>query len=249
MQKIIRLLVVGLILSLNACEVAQQIASTGLLSQPTEAENAMGLKEALNVGIRKGVESLTKTDGYFGNPLLKILLPPEAQKVERIITQYIPDGQALIDAAVLKMNRAAEEAAKEALPIFANAIANMTIRDATGILFGADSAATTFLKQNTYNQLVAAYSPKINNSLSSVGATQAWEALVKPYNKFATSPAALLVKDARPINPDLGAYVTQRALDGLFLKVREEEQNIRKNPLARVSDILKRVFGQLDNRK
>jgi hypothetical protein len=163
--------------------------------------------------------------------------------------QYIPDGKVLIDAAVLKMNRAAEDAAKEAIPIFSNAITSMTLRDATNIIFGVDSAATSYLKQTTYNQLVAAYSPKIDNSLRSVGASQAWEALITPYNRFASSPAALLVKDARPINPNLSQYVTQRALDGLFFKVQEEERNIRKNPLARVSNLLQRVFGQLDNRK
>jgi hypothetical protein len=216
--------------------------------EPTEGEIGSGLKEALNVGISKGVSELIKTDGYFKNELIKILLPPEAQKVQSIITKYVPGGQKQVEDAVLKMNRAAEDAANEAKPIFVNAITSMSITDAKNILFGQQTAATDYLKGKTYQSLVEAYSPKINNSLSKVGAIQAWKALADPYNKFANSPAAALVKDAKPINPDLGGYVTGKALDGLFLKVTDEEKNIRTNLAARTSQLLQKVFGLLEKK-
>lgn len=235
-------------LLIGGCEVLNnvQINSPMGSTQPNDQEIGMGLKEALNVGISKGVDQLMKTDGYFKNQAIKILLPEEAQKVESIMRRYVPGGDKLVDEAVLKMNRAAEDAAKEAKPIFVDAIKQMTFADARNILFGSENAATTYLRNKTYQQLTAAYAPKINNSLSSVGASQAWEALVNPYNKFANSVAGRAVKDAKPINPDLGAYVTQKALDGLFVKVTEEEKNIRGNLAARSSQLLQRVFGMLD---
>jgi Protein of unknown function (DUF4197) len=233
----------------TSCDVLNSIQLNNPLGDPTEGEIGSGLKEALNVGITKGVSELIKTDGYFKNELIKILMPPEAQKVQNIITKYVPGGQKLMDDAILKMNRAAEDAANEAKPIFVDAITGMSITDAKNILFGNQNAATEYLKGKTYQSLVGAYSPKINNSLSKVGAIQAWEAVVKPYNKFASSPAAALVKDAKPINPDLGAYVTGKALDGLFLKVTQEEKNIRDNIAARTSQLLQRVFGMLEKKK
>ncbi|WP_026998934.1 DUF4197 domain-containing protein [Eisenibacter elegans] len=235
-------------LTLSSCaSMGSFISTSGMLSQPlTDGEIGSGLKEALNVGIRNGVQDLIRTDGYFANEAIKILLPPEAQKVQNIITQYIPGGQNLINEAVLKMNRAAEDAAQEALPIFADAITSMSIQDARGILFGERNAATAYLRSRTYDNLRGQYAPKINNSLSSVGATQAWEALTTPYNKFANSAAARLIDGVSPVNSDLGAYVTERALDGLFFKVQQEEDKIRTNVNARVSDLLRRVFGELD---
>ncbi len=232
----------------SSCDTLSQLPiSLGNL-EPTDGEIGSGLKEALNVGINKGVQQLMKTDGYFANQALKILLPPEAQNVQNIITKYVPGGQDLINGAVLKMNRAAEEAAKEAVPIFANAITGMSFTDARNILFGGNGSATTYLKNATTQALINAYSPKINASMESVGAKQAWEALVKPYNKFANSPAAMLVDGARPINPDLTGYVTQRALEGLFLKVNEGENDIRGNLGARSSQLLQKVFGMLDKK-
>lgn len=240
----------GVLLFTSACEALKNVQiPAGLLStEPNEGEIGSGLKEALNVGIGKGVNELIKTDGYFGNQLLKILLPPEAQQVQEIITKYVPGGDKLVSEVVLKMNRAAEDAANEAKPIFVDAITSMSITDAKNILFGNQNAATTYLKDKTLQSLVSAYSPKINNSLSKVGAIQAWEALSKPYNKFANSPAARLVKGANPINPDLGAYVTQKALDGLFSKVSDSETDIRQNIGARTSELLQRVFGMLDKK-
>jgi hypothetical protein len=239
------------ILLLNACAALQNlpISLPGMTTgEPTELEIGSGLKEALNVGVSQGVEQLLKTDGYFKNELIKILMPPEAVKVESIMRKYVPGGDKLINDAILKMNRAAEDAANEAKPIFVNAITGMTITDAKNILFGGNSSATNYLKDKTLSGLTQAYSPRINNSLDKVGASQAWKALADPYNKFANSPAAALVKDAKPINPDLGAYVTQKALDGLFFKVQEKENDIRQNLASRTSQLLQRVFGLLDKK-
>ena len=230
--------------------VANTIGKSGVVTQPlTEGQIANGLKEALNVGISNGVKTLVKKDGYFGNSLLKILLPKEVQEAQNLITKYVPNGQNLLNNLVLKMNRAAEDAANEAAPIFKDAITSMSINDAKGILFGADSAATNYLRNKTESKLTAAYSPKINNSLSKVGATQAWKALADPYNKFANSTVGKLINGVKPINNNLGNYVTQRALGGLFYKVRQEENKIRKNVSARVTSLLQRVFGELDKKK
>jgi hypothetical protein len=240
-------------LYLNACATLQQVASNlpaGVGQQPlTEADIANGLKEALNQGISNGVNELIKLDGYFGNQAIKLLLPPEAQKVQDLIVKNIPQGQKLIDEAVLKMNRAAEDAANEAKPIFVDAITSMTISDAKSILFGDENAATNYLKEKTLQQLTQAYSPKINASLSKVGATQAWQAITNPYNKLANSPAGALVGVRQPINSDLGAYTTQKALDGLFWRIAQEEQKIRSTPLARTTALLQRVFGELDKKR
>ncbi len=234
----------------NACTTLQGVVSNLPTNQPlTEAEIANGLKEALMQGISNGVNELIKLDGYFANETIKILLPPEAQKVQDLIVKHIPQGQKLIDEAVLKMNRAAEEAAKEAKPIFVDAITSMSIVDARNILLGNETAATNYLYEKTFQKLVQAYSPKINNALSKVGATQAWAALINPYNRLANSNAGALLGVREPINTDLGAYTTQKALDGLFWRIAQEEIKIRQNPIARTTALLQRVFGELDKNK
>ncbi len=234
----------------NACTTLQGVVSNLPTNQPlTEAEIANGLKEALMQGISNGVNELIKLDGYFANETIKILLPPEAQKVQDLIVKHIPQGQKLIDEAVLKMNRAAEEAAKEAKPIFVDAITSMSIVDARNILLGNETAATNYLYEKTFQKLVQAYSPKINNALSKVGATQAWVALINSYNKLANSNAGALLGVREPINTDLGAYTTQKALDGLFWRIAQEEIKIRQNPIARTTALLQRVFGELDKNK
>lgn len=252
MNRIINYIIIATTIVLfTACDALNNIQLPGgsTLGQPTDQEIGSGLKEALNVGINKGVEQLIQKDGYFMNQAIKILLPPEAQKVQSIIRDKIPGGQKLLDDVVLKMNRAAEDAANEAKPIFVNAIKEMTFADARNILFGQNNAATTYLKDKTYQNLVGAYSPKINNSLSKVGASQAWEALVKPYNKFVNSAVGkLTIKDGKPINDNLGQYVTGKALDGLFFKVTEREQIIRKDVKERTSALMQRVFGLLDKK-
>lgn len=247
MKKIFFLLFAGIVL--QTCTTLQGVVSNLPTNQPlSEGEIANGLKEALTQGISKGVNELVKTDGYFGNQAIKILLPPEAQKVQDLIVKNIPQGQKLIDEAVLKMNRAAEDAANEAKPIFVDAITSMTITDAKNILFGNENAATNYLREKTFQKLVQAYSPKINNALSKVGATQAWSALVTPYNKLVGTVAGNLAGIREPINADLGAYTTQKALDGLFWRIAQEEAQIRKNPIARTTALLQRVFGELDKK-
>lgn len=248
MKRLFALLLMGL--ALKNCTSLQGVVSNLPTNQPlSESEIASGLKEALTQGISNGVNELMKVDGYFANQAIKILLPPEAQKVQELIVKHIPQGQRLIDEAVLKMNRAAEEAAKEAKPIFVEAITSMTIADARNILFGNESAATNYLREKTFQKLVQAYSPKINDALSKVGATQAWSALVTPYNKMVGTVAGNLAGIREPINADLGAYTTQKALDGLFWRIAQEEAKIRQNPLARTTALLQKVFGELDKKR
>lgn len=192
-----------------------------------------GLKEALVTGSTKGANLLSQTDGFFANAALKILLPPEAQKIEKTLRSVGLGKQ--VDDAILSMNRAAEDACKSAAPIFSNAIKQMSFQDAVGILKGSDTAATSYLKSKTTNPLTEAFRPVIESSLEKVDATKHWNTLITSYNKLP------LVRDK--INPDLAAYVTERSLSGIFYQVAVEEKEIRRNPLARTSDILKKVFG------
>lgn len=192
-----------------------------------------GLKEALVTGSTKGSNILSQTDGFFANAALKILLPPEAQKIERTLRNVGLGKQ--VDDAILSMNRAAEDACKSVAPIFSNAIKQMSFQDAVGILKGPDTAATSYLKGKTTSPLTEAFRPVIETSLDKVDATKHWNTLITSYNKLP------LVKDK--INPDLAAYVTERALSGIFYQVAIEEKEIRRNPLARTSEILKKVFG------
>jgi len=192
-----------------------------------------GLKEALVSGSTKGANLLSQKDGFFANAALKILLPAEAQKIERTLRSVGLGKQ--VDDAILSMNRAAEDACKSAAPIFAHAIKQMSFQDAVGILKGSDTAATSYLKSKTTSPLTEAFRPVIESSLEKVDATKHWNTLITSYNKLP------LVRDK--INPDLAAYVTERSLSGIFYQIAVEEKEIRKNPLARTSDILKKVFG------
>jgi len=211
--------------------------SSGVLSNvlgkggPGTAEIAAGLKEALSIGAEKAGRNLSSPDGYFANAAIKILMPEEAKKVEQKLRAIGLSKQ--VDEAILTMNRAAEDAAKSAAPIFINAIKQMSIQDAAGILKGGDHAATDYLKSKTTGALTASFRPVIEKSLEKVDATKYWNTIFSTYNKFA----------AEKVNPDLSAYVTEKALSGIFFQVAEEEQQIRKNPLARTSDLLKKVFG------
>lgn len=194
-------------------------------------EIASGLKEALSVGAEKAGKNLSALNGFFGNAAIKILMPDEARKVEEKLRAIGLGDQ--VDEAILSMNRAAEDAAKSAAPIFVNAIKQMSIKDAAGILNGGDFAATDYLKDKTTAALTASYKPVIEKSLEKVDATKYWNTVFTAYNKFAI----------KKINPDLTAYVTEKALAGIFYQVGQEEQKIRKDPLARTSDLLKKVFG------
>ena len=192
------------------------------------------MKEALTLGAQKSASKLSAIDGFFKNAALKILLPPEAQKVTEVVSK-IPGGNKLVDDAILSMNRAAEDAAKSAAPIFVDAIKNMSINDAIGILKGTDTSATHYLKSNTINPLTIAFKPIIEQSLAKVNATQYWNSLMSAYNKIPFN---------KKINPNLSAYVTEKAISGVFTQIAIEEQNIRKNPAAQVTNTLKKVFGK-----
>ncbi len=194
-----------------------------------------GLKEALVVGSQKGANTLSQVDGFFANAAIKILLPPEAQKIENTLRKVGLGKQ--VDEAILSMNRAAEDACKSAAPIFANAIKQMNFQDALSILKGSDSAATAYLRSKTTNDLSNAFKPVIAQSLEKVNATKYWNTLISSYNK-------VNFLGGQKINPDLSAYVTDKALSGIFTQVAQEEKNIRKDPVARTTDLLKKVFGK-----
>jgi len=194
-------------------------------------EIVQGLKEALNVGANNASKQLSSVDGFFKDAAIKILMPPEALKAEKKL-RSLGMGK-LVDDAILSMNRAAEDASKSAAPIFINAVKQMSIQDAVGILRGGDFAATSYLQKKTSSPLTEAFRPVIENSLKKVDATKYWNTVFTTYNKFSSDK----------VNPDLAAYVTEKSLAGIFHQVGLEEQKIRKDPMARVTDLLKKVFG------
>jgi hypothetical protein len=209
----------------SSCEVIDSVLS--------DAEIADGLKEALRVGTDTAVYNGNKSNGFFANEIIKILMPPEGQVIVDAIS-LIPGGAGLVDEVVLKLNRAAEEAAVEATPIFVDAITNLTITDALTILNGSETAATEYLNTNTSAGIHTLFQPKIETALTSVGAQQAWTELTGLYNQI-----PLL----EPVNSDLANYTTGKAKDGLFHLVGEEEKLIRTDATHRVNDILQNVFG------
>jgi hypothetical protein len=192
-----------------------------------------GLKEALSLGAQKSASQLSAVDGFFKDAAVKILLPEQAQKVEKTL-RNIGMGQ-MVDNAILSINRAAEDAAKSAAPIFVNAIKNMSIQDALSILRGADTSATGYLRKTTSGQLSSSFKPVIDVSLQKTDATKYWKDIFETYNKLPTT--------FKKVDPDLSAYATQKAMDGIFYYVAVEEKKIRKDPAAQVTDILKKVFG------
>ncbi|MCX7649347.1 MAG: DUF4197 domain-containing protein [Flavobacteriales bacterium] len=197
----------------------------------SEAEVAAALREALRVGTDSSVSRLHKTDGYFGDALVKIFLPPEAQGAATVVDAIIPG---LSDQLILKINRSAEAAAIKAKPIFVDAITTMTIEDAFGILRGAQNAATTYLRNKTYTQLETTFQPDIQQSLESVGAQQLWQQFTSAYNSLPL---------VNPIPDNLAVFTTRKALDGLFVYIEKQEQKIRTDASARVTDLLRKVFG------
>lgn len=212
----------------NLKKQSQNSGNSGALSN---SDITAGLKQALEKGAQEASKNLSKTDGYFKNEAVKILLPPEVQKVASTL-QSIGMGR-LVDDAVLSMNRAAEDAAVKAAPIFVNAIKKMTIQDGMNILKGPNDAATSYLQKSTTSELTTAFSPVINQSLQKVGATKAWKQVFDTYNR---------IPMVQKVNSDLGAYVTEHALIGLFKQVAAEELKIRTDPAARTTEILRKVF-------
>ncbi len=236
---------------LAGCAEMQSILTTAGPVPLTEEEVVNGLKEALITGAKNSAGLLGAENGYFGDATVKILLPDEAKVIVDNISK-IPGGDKLVQDVILRINRAAEDAAKEAAPIFANSIKQMTIRDAFNILKGADNAATQYLRQTTYNELYALYKPKIAASTEkkiagSVSTKDSWVALTGKWNTLANSPAGKLAS-LKPVNTDLDAYLTNKALDGMFMKVELEELKIRKDVSARISPLLQKVFGSLDSK-
>lgn len=239
-----------ILLTTGCAELTQLTNQTLNENKPlTQGEIISGLKEALVVGTGKSVNILGVTDGYYKDEMVKILLPPEADVIVKNISR-IPGGEKLIEDAVLSINRAAEDAVSEAKPIFVNSIKSMTITDAVGILRGNDNAATQYLKNTTYNQLANLYRPKIKNSIDkklvgNVSTGQSWDLLTGKWNDLTNSVIGR-VAGFKPVEINLDDYLTQKALDGLFLKIEEQEKLIRKDPLARTNDLLKRVFGSVN---
>lgn len=243
-------------LLLTSCDVLMQVAS-GIPTTdqkfgiPTAETNAAGLKEALQVGLTNSVTLLNQKDAFYANEAMKILLPQEAQTIVEHI-RLVPGGEALVSDVVLRLNRAAEDAVAEAKPIFTSAIRNMSFMDATSILFGNNQAATEYLRKATYDQLFTAFKPKMQISLEKdliggISTQESWSQLTSTWNNVAKSTVGQIT-GLKTVTTDLSAYATDRALEGLFLQVGLEEQRIRKDPIARVTYLLKQVFGQLDQK-
>lgn len=194
-----------------------------------------GLKEALATGTERAVTEVARQDGYFGNQLIKILLPDKVQQAADILGRI--GYQQQVDEFVLSMNRAAEKAAPRAASFFGDAIRQMTVEDAKGILSGGETAATKFFENKTRSQLFEAFKPTVAKSMDQVGTARAYKEMIGKYEAF---PLASL---AGTPSLDLDTYVTNKALDGLFIQVGEEEKKIRTNPAARTTDLLRKVFG------
>jgi hypothetical protein len=207
----------------------------GGASKLSNDEIIAGLKEALNVGAKNGAGLASKNDGYYKNQSIFIPFPPEAVKVKNAAEKVGMSSK--VEEFVMTMNRAAEEAAKEAVNVFINAVKNMTVSDGLKILKGSDNAATEYLKSTTSAELRQKFMPIVKSATQKVQVTKYWEPLINNYNK------ATLLTGGEKVNPDLDAYITDKALEGLFKLIAQEEAKIRKDPIARVSDILKKVFS------
>jgi hypothetical protein len=239
MMRFYQLFFVFFIVFFSACsssDLNRILQSTGVQGLLTQQEVSSGLKEALIQGISKGADKAAQTDGFFKNDLIRILLPEDARRVESTLRQMGLGSE--VDRALLAINRGAEKAAIEAKPIFVNAIRQLTIHDAFNILRGDQDAATKYLRRTTEGQLISLFQPKIQGSLNQVGATKYYGDIANAYNAIPLTN--------RKIDPDLNAYVTERAIDGLFLLIAEEEKNIRENPMERTSALMRRVFAAQD---
>ena len=229
---------IALSLTFTACDVLQNVATSVLTSQILSNEDVgNGLKSALEIGIGKGSDVLSQKGGFF-NSAYKILLPPEARKVTDRL-KNIPGFNKVEDIILEKINAGAEDAAAKAKPIFVSAIKQMTFTDALNILMGDKNAATSYLKRTTYDQLYQSFNPVIVQSLDKFEARKYWGDAVNSYNKI-----PFITK----VNPSLDDYVTTQALTGLFSMVEEKERDIRANPAARVTDLLRKVFAKQDSK-
>lgn len=213
-------------------QVVNQLPQGGAIGND---EIANGLKEALNMGIDKQVSKLTQTDGFFGNELVKIMLPEELQKVDKTLRDI--GLSSLADEGLKILNRAAEDAVSEATPIFVNAVKGMTFNDAKNILLGSDTAATVYLTNATQTELYNKFNPVIKNSFEKVGADRIWNNLITRYNNIPLT---------NNVNPDLTDYVTKEALNGVFTMIAVEEKEIRTKVSSRTTDVLRKVFALQD---
>ena len=234
MKKISYLILI--VFTLTSCaelqQVVNQLPQSGTISN---TDIASGLRQALDLGIDKQVSKLTQKDGFFKNELVKIVLPAELQKVDKTLRD-IGLGN-LADQGLKVLNRAAEDAVKEATPIFVDAVKSITFADAKKILLGADNAATEYLINGTSEALYDKFSPVIANSFIKVGANQIWENLINKYNT---------IPFVQKVNPDLTDYVTGEALKGVYTMIGVEEKEIRTKVSSRTTDLLKRVFALQD---
>lgn len=233
---------------LNSCAELTQIAQTAINQNLplTNAEIIGGLKDALLVGTDSSVIRLSAIDGYLKDQAVRILLPPEAKSITDNLSK-LPGGAKLVDDVIIRINRAAEDAAKGAKPIFVNSIREMTFADGLQILKGPDNAATQYFRQKTNQQLAELYRPKIRESLNKdlvagISTQQSWNELTTNWNKLAGSTLGKFAS-LKKVDVKLEDYILQKALDGLFLKIAEREKDIRTNTNARVTTLLKRVFG------
>jgi Protein of unknown function (DUF4197) len=232
-----RIIVLFLTLNVFACAELQQVVdslpqSGGGLSN---TDIASGLRQALDFGIEKQVTKLTQKDGFYKNKLVKILLPEELQKVDKTLRNI--GLSSLADDGLKLLNRAAEDAVKEATPIFVNAVKDITFNDAKNILLGQDNAATTYLTSKTETELYNKFKPVIENSFNKVGADQIWNSLITKYNDLPLT---------NNVNPDLTDYVTNEALKGVYTMIAVEEKEIRNKVSSRTTDLLKKVFALQD---
>ncbi|MBO6212099.1 DUF4197 domain-containing protein [Algoriella sp.] len=215
------------------------ISATSLtkLNNLSNATVASGLKEALSIGLNDGIKSLSQKNGFYNNSVAKILMPEELQTVEKTLRSL--GLGSLADKGVKLLNTAAEDAVSEAAPIFVNALTSMTITDAKDILLGGNNSATNYLKSKTTANLTKAFEPKVEASLGKVGADKVWNNMITKYNTLT----------GNTVNPDLNAYVTQQAINGVFNMVAEKETGIRGNSALRTTSLLQQVFGLQDNKK
>jgi len=231
-------LLVFAVFSLSSCAELQQIATQyPTIGAANNINIASGLKEALNNGITKQVTKLTATDGFYTNAAVKILLPEELRKVDSGLRAI--GLSSLADEGLKVLNRAAEDAVKEATPIFVSAVQNMSFNDAKSILLGNNTAATSYLQTSTSTALYAKFNPVIKNSFSKVGADKVWTNIINKYNSIPL---------VNKVNPDLNDYVTNQAMNGVFKMIAVEEQNIRTNISARTSPLLQSVFAMQDKK-
>ncbi len=238
----------ALMIAIAGCAELRQLSEQFESPRPlTNQEVIEGLREALIIGSNTAAAGLSATDGYYRDQAVRIMLPPEAQIITDNLS-LIPGGEKLLEDLILSINRAAEDAAREAAPIFAGAVRNMTIADGFEILRGENDAATQYLILHTRSELFDLYQPGIQRStekpvVGNISASDSWNTLTTQWNRVANSAVGRMA-DLKPVYVDLDTYLTEKALDGLFLKLAQEEKKIRTDPAARVTDLLRRVFGR-----